>query len=347
MESHHQATFEQGLVQALEPIRGFALAATLHQFFDSGIYDFLAERGPSTAEQVAVERDLEPDRILVLLQYLTVEGYLENAEGRFTVTSKAIDLVPYIPWYRMLIGGYGNTFLSLNNHLDKGSPPANRDLAMVGDGSCGISHYDAIPLTRRLLDQITPRPRRIVDLGCGNGRYIVELCDAIPGIVARGVEPSYASTVAANDLIAKAGYQDRAQVIHGDAASVLSPDFTFEPQCFILGFVLQEILGQVGREGLTDFVRSLFDRYPMSHVIVIEVDNRHDDLELMRSGLAKAYYNAYYLLHPFTQQRLETRAFWRELFADCGAVILAEDTTDLQVDSTGFELGFLVARAEG
>ncbi len=341
------SSFEVGLVEALQPIRGFALAATLHQFFYVGIFDVLASNGAMSSDDLAAKLELDHDRILVMLQYLTVEQFVSNDGGLFAVTPKANALVPYLPWYRMLIGGYGNTFLQLGSKLVAGSSPATRDLAMVGDGSCGMSHFDAIPLTKRLLEQISPRPERIVDLGCGNGRYIVELCEAIPGIVARGVEPSKESTDSANRLIAAAGYSNQAEVVFGDSATVLSNDFDFEPQCFILGFVLQEILGQVGRAGLVDFVRSVFDRYPDSHMIVIEVDNRHDDVAFMKHGLAQAYYNPYYLLHPFTQQRLETREFWRELFVECGGSILAEETTDLDVDSTGLELGFLVAPVSG
>lgn len=339
--------FELGLVQALQPIRGFALAAVLHQFFDSGLFEAIRDSGAISADELAAQRDLNPERTLALLRYLAVEGFLTESGGSFAITDKATELLPYLPWYTMLVGGYGDTFLRLGEHLDAGAAPADRNLAMVGEGSCGISHFDAIPLTKRLLETIRPRPERIVDLGCGNGRYIVELCRAIPGIAARGVEPSPASTDAANKLIAAAGFSDRAQVICGDAAEVLSADFNFDPQCFILGFVLQEILGQGGRDGLVRFLRSVLTRYPDARLIVIEVDNRHDEVSFMREGLARAYYNPYYLLHPFTAQRLEPPEFWREVFDDCGGTVLLEHTTDPNVDSTGLEVGFLVAGTAG
>jgi 2-ketoarginine methyltransferase len=335
--------FEYHLVQALQPIRGFALAAVLYQFFDSGLFEAVRDIGAVGAEELAGQRKLDPERTLVLLRYLTVEGFLDESDGRFSVTDRATDLVPYLPWYNLLIGGYGNTFLELGKHLDAGSAPAGRNLTMVGTGSCGISEFDAIPLAKELIETISPKPERIVDLGCGNGGYILSLCRAIPGITAWGVEPSQGSTDAANELISAAGYADRAKVICGDANQVLSAGFDFAPQCFILGFVLQEILGQVGRDGAAAFVRSVFARYPNSHFIVIEVDNRHDEVSFMREGLATAYYNPYYLLHPFTAQRLVSPKFWRELFQECGGTVLRELTADPKVDSTGLEVGFLVA----
>jgi 2-ketoarginine methyltransferase len=64
----------------------------------------------------------------------------------------------------------------------------------------------------------------------------------------------------------------------------------------------------------------------------------------MRHGLSLAYYNAYYLWHPFTNQRLETVAFWEELFAECQLKIVAREYTDPRVDSTGLEVGYLLRK---
>src|SRR5262245_25383972 len=88
---HHQPgpLFEKGLVQALEPIRGFALAAVLLQFFDSGLFDAIRDSGAVSADELASRRGLDPDRILVLLHYLAVEGFVTEAAGRFAITDKA------------------------------------------------------------------------------------------------------------------------------------------------------------------------------------------------------------------------------------------------------------------
>src|SRR6185436_16906132 len=114
----------------------------------------------------------------------------------------------------------------------------------------------------------------------------------------------------------------------------------FEPDFIVLGFVLHEILGQSGEEAVIGFLRQLITRYPAVHLVVIEVDQRMDDPEVMAGGLGLAYYNAYYLLHPFTDQRLETRAYWARIFERAGLEIAAEDGVDPEVDSTGLELGY-------
>ena len=335
--------FEEGLVDAIEPIRQFAVATTLLHFHESGLYDSLVAAGPATARELADSLDFDHDRVLTMLRFLTVEGFVDEVDGnRFTSTQASTKLLPFLPWYRLLIGGYGESFLQMGDKLRGGSDGTTRDLAMVGSGSCGISRYDSIPLTRALLEDLDEMPRRVADLGCGNGLYITELCKALPEISAFGVEPSVENADQANRRIAKLGYAQRAHVVCGDASIVRDDAFDFNPDCVLIGFVLHEILEQSGRDGLAEFLKSIAERYPNLSVVVIEVDNRHDETKFMQDGLARSYYNAYYLLHPFTTQRLEKRDFWLELFAECGYEVISEKTTSPDVDSTGLELGFLL-----
>lgn len=40
-------------------------------------------------------------------------------------------------------------------------------------------------------------------------------------------------------------------------------------------------------------LRGIIERFPAVHIIVIEIDRRDDDPQIMQHGLALAYYNAY------------------------------------------------------
>jgi 2-ketoarginine methyltransferase len=90
-------------------------------------------------------------------------------------------------------------------------------------------------------------------------------------------------------------------------------------------------------------VRTVITSSPGARLVVVEVDHRPDDPTVMRHGLGLAYYNPYYLLHQITRQRLATTDFWRELFAEAGAEILAWRACDPEVDSTGLEFGCVLA----
>ena len=339
-------TVEARLVEALEPIRQYVLATSIYHMFESGVFDELSDPEGKRVEDLAGHLAFDERRLSTLLQFLVNEGLVCCADGRFGLTQKGRSYSDFRGWYTMMIGGYGSTFLQVGDKLKRGSGSASRVAKQVGIGSCGISHYDSIPLTRRLMAKIPGGVKSMLDLGCGNGLYLVEFCKAVPELEAWGAEPDSAGYEAAVALVEREQLAHRIHLSCAGAREFLQTAKEFTPDMTVLGFVLHEILGQDGEDGVLAFLGELTGRYPDIHLIVIEVDARMDDPGVMRHGLALAYYNAYYLLHPFTNQRLESRAFWTALFARAGLEILATDGVDPSVDSTGLELGFLLRRSK-
>jgi 2-ketoarginine methyltransferase len=333
--------FETALVDSLQPIRGYALALALNHLFETGLFEAIAWRKSADIEDVADLLHLDRSRLTGFLLYLQVEQYVQVHGSQVELTEKGRGLARFKPWYEMLIGGYGETFANIGNGLRKGSPPLSRRLDKVGSGSCGISHYDAIPLTKKLLDRLAEKPRSIVDIGCGNALYLAELCDLYPGLYAVGVEPSSGYEEACA-LIADHGFQDRVSLFKGTAQEFLAHWSGAPVDAIVLGFVLHEILAQDSEQGVIDFLRAVAARFPGASIAVIEVETWIDDLPRMEHSLARAYYNPYFLLHYFTNQKLERREFWARTFEQAGLRVVHADTTDTRVDSTGFELGFLV-----
>src|SRR5204863_2449890 len=119
-----------------------------------------------------------------------------------------------------------------------------------------------------------------------------------------------------------AGLEDRVRLVNATASDVLlganglvaTEDFDF----VIFAFVLHEVLGQKGEQGVVDLLRRVSAKNPDGHVIAIEVDAAVDDSVAMCHPLARAYYNPYFLLHPFTGQRLVRLPEWRSLFTEAG-----------------------------
>lgn len=324
------SNFEYRLVEALQPIRGLALANGIHHMFVSGVHDALAQ-APDTVDNLAKSLALDPGRVAGFLHYLANEDLVELDGDEVRLTPRAAGLAEFRPWYELLVGGYAQTFQQITETL-AGYTYATRDGVMVGAGSCGMSRHDALPLIRSLLKELPAAPEEIVDIGCGGGDVLLDLIQDYPGVPALGVDP-YAPLDRAEGRLSfeQASAVDHVAGLAGERKGRL----------FVAAFLLQEILEQQGRDAVVEMVRSIVRTG--AHLAVVEVDHRPSDPAVMRHGLGLAYYNPYYFLHVLTEQRLETTRFWLELFDEAGTVVLAHRTVDPDVDSTGLEFGCLLA----
>ncbi|MCI0348626.1 MAG: 2-ketoarginine methyltransferase, partial [Acidobacteriales bacterium] len=314
--------------------------------FDTKLYALLKEQGPLACTAAAQQLSMDQGKLAGLFRYLKNENMAVETEAGFSLTDKALMLERFEGWYTMLVGGYAETFLQIGACLPAESGWASRNATKVGVGSCGISHYDAIPLTKSLMEKVPGAGTRLLDLGCGNGRYLAEFCKSMPAIQAWGAEPDRGGYEEAVALIEREGLASRVRVSHAGAIEFLDSAFDFTPDFTVLGFVLHEILGQEGRASVVGFLKKLIHRFPSIHIIVIEVDNRFDGRQAMRHGLALAYYNPYYLLHEFTNQQLITDSEWKSIFSEAELELIRQETTDENIDSTGLEIGYLLRKAQ-
>jgi 2-ketoarginine methyltransferase len=332
---------ENTLVAGLEPFRGFVLSTAIYAMQKSGLEGEIA--GGASLDQLVDGGRRDRERLTALLDYLGAAGLVTSDAETFTLTDLAHTYREAGVWYEMMIGGYGVTFLSLADHLDAGTPLAPRVGRYVGSGSCGISMHDSIPLLRRLLAASGRDYRRLIDLGCGSGVYLTELCAQYPLLHAVGIEPEADTVEAARRWVSGQPGGDRVTIEQAGALEWIERTAD-KPDLAILAFVIHEVLGQEGEPGVRRLLTGLFDAAPDLDLVVIDIDKRSADRAAMAHPLARNYYNAYFLLHPFTGQRLMAREWWERLFASTRLTVVDSGTTDPSMDSTGFEIGWLLRR---
>ncbi|RMB82885.1 methyltransferase domain-containing protein [Streptomyces shenzhenensis] len=346
-----ETDFEHRLVEAIQPIRHLALAHALYTMLDNGVYQTVKAEPGLTSAAIAERHGLDAERFAGLCLYLANEGYFaqraKGAQEGWHLTEKAKALEPFQPWYTLLVGGYAQTFGQLGEVLKHGAPFATRDGAKVGAGSCGMSMFDALPLADRLLNTLPAQDLTVVDLGCGDAAFLTELVRRRPGLRAVGIEPDEVGSRLAEERVEAEGLSDRVTIHRGRAADAVSVELpTDGTLCFLTAFVLQEMLEQESEAAVTELLRKTMNTYPGAYWLVIEVDQQLDDPRTMSHALGLSYYNPYFLLHVITEQRLEKRAFWDDLFDRAQLDVVDFAHPDASVDSTALELGYLLRRRE-
>jgi len=336
--------FQHRLIDNIQPIRQFFAAQAIHHALDLGVFALLDERPGLSTEAVAGALGLDHDRLGGLLRFLRNEGLVVDEAG-WALTTKGAGLPEFAPWYEMLVGGYAPTMLQLGEVMRPGAPWATRDTTRVGAGSCGIGAYDAVPLVRSLLAAADPAVETVIDLGCGDAGFLIDVLETRPGLKGIGVEPNPGSVELARALRTKRGVEERLDLFTGNAHEVVKLELPDEGRgtCLMTAFVLQEMLEQEGTAAVEELLRSTFDAYPMARWLVVEMDHQ-PSAPVMAHGLSLAFYNPYFLIHTVTEQRLESRQWWAELFERVGLRQLHLAYPDPRADSTGLQFGVLLGR---
>lgn len=334
------------LVTGLEPIRQMFLAQIIYFCFKHDLIDYFIETKKVSARGLAQFKSWNEYRSNALLQYLANEGFFETHENLYLITNRCEEIAPMWPWYRLLVGGYGHTLNDLDQILSDRESYASRNAPEVGVGSCGISQHDALLMTVEMLSPCIQDIDLIVDVGCGDGSFLLDLCQKLPSVRGVGVDPEPESVKSANDKSKELGLSDRVQFVRGSSADIPIEENDERSICFLTAFVLQEILEQDSRSAIQEMIKTRISGRQNRYWSIIEVRNEYDNHSVMRDELALSYYNPYFLIHCLTEQKLEKADFWEELFAESGVSVVATTTTRPSYDDTELKIGYLLSGVE-
>lgn len=332
---------EQELVSRIEPIRQMFFAQAVHELIRLGIATAVQEGTGVSPEELAKRLGLDSGRLDALLEYAVNEELLFKSNGLFSSTLRLREYCEVAPWYEMLVGGYGRSFLDLHAVLRDGSLYADRNLSWVARGSSGISLHDAVPVIIEILRHCE-RPTRITDLGSADGVYLRAIAEDLPDVSMTAVEPNNESATRARINLANIA---TANVVTGTAQDYVA-NLEAPAGTFIIAFVLHEILAQNGEEYLVAFLQRLLSG-PENRLIIVEVD-RGVQPDILTRGLGSSYYNPYFLLHGITQQELRDRDYWLSIVERAGGIVEKCLHPDHELDPTEAEFVLSVkGRSQG
>ena len=156
-------------------------------------------------------------------------------------------------------------------------------------------------------------------------------------MTAVGVDPSGEAVAEGRKLIKEKELEDRITLVTSGAL-----DFEVEetPDFIMFCFVLHELYGQYGEAEVIRYLSRLGEKFPSTHILVVEVDYDLSKKDAIYSKAGLGYYNPYFMLHPLTEQQLLPDREWRRVFSSAGFEVIKSELVDPEVDPTGLEIGY-------
>ena len=205
-----------------------------------GLYEALADRGPSTAAELAADAGIAPRYASEWLDQQAHAGFVdaygsEDAEGarRFVLPAEFVPVLLDIDHPAHLIGtaplllGVAKTLPAV---ADAYATSRGVEYAAFGDelrfGIASLNRPGFIGATRSWFETMPDVVERldaggtVLDAGCGVGWSSIGLARAFPNTRVVGIDLDEKSVEEARIHVAEAGLADRVQILHGNATDV-------------------------------------------------------------------------------------------------------------------------------
>ena len=154
----------------------------------------------------------------------------------------------------------------------------------------------------------------MLDLGCGDGTFLIEMCASIPGVEGVGVDLSSEAVSSGREKVADHGLTKRISLFEKDVLELSGAAEELKGvDAATVFFVFHEFLTNT-EDRLVEFLRRFREQFPKTDLLVCEAV-WHDLEELPRPPGPIAEYQ---LFHRISGQRLVNLQTWRRLFSRAG-----------------------------
>jgi len=296
-------------------LAGFYSTRVIQVLLNVGFFREMELHGKVDMVAFAQTKALSESVLKMLCDYLYCVRILKKSGTTYTLDRKGKLVVETgYGWFQATYG-YKDVYSALEEILRNEKEYGKeifRDPALIAAGSGKMEKALYYPLVVDMLN--CARRRHVLDLGCGDCGFLIELCKNNPLVRGYGLDLSPEALAIGQQEIARAGLKDRILVECQDltATKQVPAGWTHvdAATCF---FVLHEIL-YAGIEMLVGFLRSYQKIFPSAPLIVVEVIRSSLEETRKSSGMSAAYY----LQHDLTHQTLVGREEWLRYFKAAG-----------------------------
>lgn len=305
-----------------ETIRGFYATRSIIALLNIGLFDELAGQHRINLAAFAVRENLDPKVLKSLCDYLYELKILNRNGENYSLTQPGSFLVETLSGPLQSVYAYEDVFHNLEALLKKEKRyglDVNRRGEFVARGSGSTGKLLVFPLVAELLSQ--NKFERILDLGCGDGAFLIDLCERDGRMRGYGLDISPEAIAAGQRKLSRKNLQHRLQLLVGDIFEL--DDMADRLQGIDAAtciYVLHEFLTD-DREQILDLLDKFKRTFPGVPLIVCEVI-RHTPEALRKKpgGIMEIQ-----LFHDLSNQQLASREEWQDLFKGAGFTKVQEN----------------------
>jgi len=294
---------------------GFYSSRVIQVLFNVGFFDEMHLHGGVEIAEFARANNLDESTLKMLCDYLYCIQILNKQNSNYVLDTKgALSTETGRGWFEATYG-YKDVYYYLEDILRKEKEYGKdvfRDSVLIARGSGTMESKIFYPIAIATLKK--NRFSHVLDLGCGDCGFLIQLCRSDPRFRGYGLDLSREAILVGKDEAMESGVQDRILLECQDITKLKrTPDGWSAIDAATAFFVLHEILYQ-GHDKVVDFLRSYKELFPEVPLFVFEVHRASIEKTRKRSGMSPHYF----LQHDLTHQKLVSRREWKELFKTAG-----------------------------
>jgi SAM-dependent methyltransferase len=318
--------------QGLAPLRGHVATRCFWALLQCGLWDELLAKGSTDLDTFAADRGLNGRTLRAICRYLDGIGWV-RLQGGLLWPGPAVRTLLAEPRGLFELGYAYDPVMNALGDLLAGKAAFGRDVQRrtdwVGIGSGRLCEQLPYPVLGELVASCGGK--RVIDLGCGDGSFIIWMLRRMPGLHVTGLDLDAPTADLARRRVAAEGLADRADVVCGDMFDLVRDDGAArglpEPSQIDTVTVcdtFHEYLWD-GDDRIVEFLKALRARRPGITLVMGDFCVQ-DEQWLRRHPIASL---EHHLWHDLTRQRLIGEAEWRRIFEKAGIRVVESQVFDL------------------
>ena len=303
-------------------IRGYFLTRTISTLFNIGLFDALRNENKVDLKLFCQKKNLNKIILKALCDYLYSLKILEKEEANYFLSRDGKLLIDVLQGFFDIAYAYEDVFHSLEPLIkmeEEFGKGVRRREEFVAKGSGQAAELLPFPIVK---DTIKRRNfKTILDLGCGDATFLIDLCESNPHIKGYGVDISQDAVNYGLRKLKERKLDDRITLLVGDMFKVDKIKEQLKQIDVATAFyALHEFISPETNK-VEEFLRKFREVFQDTPLIICELVRESPEIVRKNPSFALEHY----LFHDLSNQRQIPRDEWKEILKKTGFIHIEEE----------------------